>query len=73
MSAKGLVYKRGGTWFYEVHDSEPKCVFADNTNNWRVIFDSCLRHVYVARDVERTGHRFKFSYRELVDKAAGCG
>ena len=71
MPSKGHVYKRGDTWFYKVYDSSPKIVFMDNTCDWRKVFDACLDDVKAARRVETAGHKFKYSYPELVDIAAG--
>lgn len=68
MRAKGIVYKRGDTWFCEVRDRSGKPVLMDNTGNWRVIFDTCLRDVFAVRRVENAGHRLKFSYPQIVDR-----
>jgi hypothetical protein len=70
MSAKGIVYKRGDTWFHKVYDRSGKPVMMDNTGNWRVIFDACRKDVAAVRRIESAGHRLKHSYPELVDMAA---
>jgi hypothetical protein len=69
MSARGIVFKRGDTWFHEVRDSEGKPVLMDNTGDWRVIFEACLEDVAAVRRIERAGHRLTRSYPELVDEA----
>jgi hypothetical protein len=66
MSANGIVYKRGDTWFHEVRDLSGKPVLMDNTGDWRVIFEECLKDVAVVRRIERAGHRLERSYPELV-------
>jgi hypothetical protein len=68
VKARGVVVKRGTTWFYSVHDRDGKVVFADNTNSWRKIFDQCREDVGVARRVEGAGHRFQLSYPEIVSR-----
>lgn len=70
MSAKGVVYKRGTTWFHKVLDRSGKPVLMDNTGNWRVIFDACFEDVAVVRRIEGAGHRLERSYPEIVDGLA---
>jgi hypothetical protein len=69
MRAKAFVGKRGGTWFYQVHDSTGKTVLGDNTNNWRRIFDAALFDTAAVRRIEGAGHRLKHSYPALVEMA----
>jgi hypothetical protein len=70
--AKGVVFKRGDTWFHEVYDRSGRAVIMDNTGNWRVIFDTCVKDVYAVRRIERAGHKLQHSYPELVNMAAGA-
>ena len=48
----GHVAKNGQTWYSVVYDSTGECVFEDNANNWRAIFDGCIEDVTVARRIE---------------------
>ena len=54
--AKGRVYKRGETWFYDVLSSGD-VVMCDNTNDWSVIFDGCFKATSAAHLVTLHGHR----------------
>ena len=64
--AHGYVSKVGPTWYSRVRDSDGKCVFEDDTNDWRVVFDACIEDVAVARRVENSGHQFSCSFADLV-------
>jgi hypothetical protein len=67
--AKAYVFKRRRTWFYEVRDSEGRVLFADNTNDWRKIFDAAFRDATGLKIIERVGHRVEKSWSQLVDEA----
>ena len=62
-----MVWKHRGTWFYEVYDSTGKVVLADNTNDWRKMFDAAFFDVGAVRRIERAGHKLARSYPQLVD------
>ena len=67
--SKGYVFKRGNCWYYDVYDGKDKPVLMDNTGNWRIIFDSCFFGTAAVRRIESAGHRLKYSYPQLVEKA----
>lgn len=66
--ARGRVFKRGETWFYEVSVGD-RVVLADNTNDFRRMLDDCNLDVVVADRIVRSGHGFRRTWAELVDKS----
>ena len=69
MTARGHVYKSGGTWFFVVW-ADGRVVHADDTGNWRTVYDECYRSALAFDYVTNAGHRLKKSWSQIVDKAA---
>ena len=68
-AARGHVYKRGDTWFYDVTVGD-RIVNSDNTGHWRTIFDGCNEAVWAFDRVLWTGHKIRKAWSELVDAAS---
>lgn len=66
--AKAVVYKRGGTWYHDTYIGD-RVVHSDNTGDWRIIFDQAFLSATAFDFVNRTGHRIRYSWKELVDRA----
>lgn len=60
-------YGRGTTWHYAVMVDGVE-VFADNTANWRVVYDECREHIALAEGVLRSGQRLR-PWAELIASA----
>lgn len=67
--ARGRVFKRGGTWHYEVI-VRGRVVHADNTDHWRTMFDDCFESAAAFDHVLSTGHRLKDkTWAAVVDRS----
>jgi len=65
---RGRVFKRGKTWHYEVSDGK-KIVMRDNTGSFRPVLDACFADVRAVKRVLSSGHKFKRSCDEIVERA----
>jgi hypothetical protein len=60
------IFKHGGTWYYNVHDSADRVVFTDNTGSWPPMLEAALRRVVAVREIESLHLRLPL-YSDLVE------
>lgn len=65
-SARAKVFKRGGTWYYQVRDSYGKYVLADNTGSYDLIMREARLSVWAVRRVEIAGHYLEYTWPEIL-------